>query len=83
MHQDKMCGRCGCPHHMMMPILIMLLGIVFLLKALNVMTADMTALVWPIIIILIGLMKMMGRMCKCCGGHCDMKGDMKMDVPKV
>ena len=83
MNQDKMGQGCSCPHHMVMPILIMLLGLVFLLKAWGVMTADMTDMIWPIIIILIGLMKLMGKKCKCCGhdgGSCCMT---KPEAPKV
>ncbi len=57
---------CRCPHHKMVPLGIVLIGLVFLLQALNVLAASTAAVAWPVILILIGLQKMMGGMCKCC-----------------
>jgi hypothetical protein len=48
-----------------MPVLIILFGLVFFLKALNVLSAGATAVIWPIIVILAGLAKWKGGVCKC------------------
>ncbi len=62
------CGgkSCGCIHHKMVPLMITLIGLVFLAKAMmwvSVATADW---VWPILLIIAGLTKMYGSKCKCC-----------------
>lgn len=58
-------GMCGCGHHKVGPLLISLIGLLFLLKALGYMSAATLDVAWPVLLILIGLMK--GGMCKCCG----------------
>lgn len=60
-------GMCKCPHHKMGPLFLTLIGLVFLLQALEVVTATFTATAWPVLLMLIGLQKMMGGMCTCCG----------------
>lgn len=57
---------CRCPHHSMVPGLVVAFGLVFLLGALDVMTERAVSLAWPIIVMLGGLMKMTSRMCTCC-----------------
>ncbi|MDO8486117.1 MAG: hypothetical protein Q7S77_00220 [Candidatus Staskawiczbacteria bacterium] len=61
-------NMCKCPHHKVVPVLIILFGLTFLLEALGVLTAGFAGIVWPIIIIAGGLMKWMTKsgMCKCC-----------------
>ncbi len=61
--------RCSCPHHKMVPIFIILIGLVFLLGALGVLNDTFVAYAWPILIIVIGLQKLFGNACKCCDGH--------------
>ena len=61
MHQG---GKCGCPHHKVFGIAVILLGLAFLLQALNVLAADTVAIVWPVLVIIVGFMKL--GMCKCC-----------------
>jgi hypothetical protein len=56
---------CKCPHHKIFPLLVVLFGLDFLLGTLNVFSAYTVNIIWPIIIIIIGFMKM-GRGCKCC-----------------
>ena len=53
--------RCG--HGKMMPWLVILVGLAFLLEALNVLTASFVGIVWPILVIIAGVMKLGG--CKC------------------
>lgn len=57
---------CKCQHHSMMPILVVLFGALFLLGELGVFTMQVVSWVWPILVIVAGLMKWMGRGCKCC-----------------
>ena len=69
MQNMSSCEMCKCPHHKIIPALITLIGVLFLLSALNVIGEDvttMTTIGWSIAVILIGLNKMMSRKCKCC-----------------
>lgn len=59
-------GKCGCPCHKVPGILIALIGLTFLLGALNVLTPHIVEITWPILLILLGLKTMAGGMCKCC-----------------
>jgi len=59
-------GKCTCSHHKVMPVLVTVFGLVFLLGALNVFTADVVGIIWPILVIIGGLTKLMGGNCKCC-----------------
>ncbi|TAK03852.1 hypothetical protein EPO34_01680 [Patescibacteria group bacterium] len=60
-----MCGgSCACAHHKVGPLLIALIGLLFLLKTLGVVGAATVDLAWPVALIVIGLMK--SGMCKCC-----------------
>lgn len=59
-------NKCGCPHHKIIPALVVLFGLMFLLQAVNVVSSETTAIVWPIIVIAVGLMKMAKGMCTCC-----------------
>jgi len=61
------CGGCKCPHHKVVPGLIVLIGLAFLLQALNVVSAGFVGVVWPCLLILVGLQKMFSGMCRCCG----------------
>jgi len=63
-------GVCSCMHHKIMPILIVLFGLSFLLTALGVYSMDVNAVIWPIIVILGGLVKLKGGMCGCYMKHC-------------
>ena len=57
---------CGCPHHKMIPLLVVLLGVLFLLGNLGKVSSEVVVIVWPIVVIVGGLQKMFGHMCKCC-----------------
>ncbi len=58
--------NCSCPHHKFVPVLIMLIGLAFLLQALDVLSASFVSVAWPVLLILIGLQKCCRGMCKCC-----------------
>ena len=57
---------CGCTHHKVFPILVVLFGLTFLLGNLNILTQQFVSIAWPVIICLAGLMKLTGGGCKCC-----------------
>ena len=59
-------GSCSCPHHKVVPTLVIVIGLSFLLTSLEVIDAGLRDIIWPIAIILIGLMKITGGMCSCC-----------------
>ena len=58
-------GMCSCPHHKVVPVCIILIGLVFLAAQLNWVTMSFTAIAWPILLIVIGAGKWMGGSCKC------------------
>lgn len=58
--------KCGCPHHKVVPSLIVLIAAAFFLKTLGVLSAGFVDLAWPVLLGLIGLMKLSRGMCKCC-----------------
>ena len=64
---------CRCPHHKMGPLLIILLGVLWLLSALGVISLDIVAIVLPIVIIVIGLMVLFKGECTCCSKSKDAK----------
>ncbi len=59
-------GMCSCPHHKILPLLVVAFGLVFFLGNLNVLTQAAVTMTWPILVMATGLMKMMGGKCKCC-----------------
>lgn len=66
-------GMCNCPHHKVVPGLVIAFGLAFLLSAMGVITYEARNIIWPIIIIAGGFMKLSNGMCKCCDGetcHC-------------
>lgn len=72
-------GHCKCPHHKMTGLGVTLIGLLALLGALDIVSAQVVAIGWPVILIVIGLTKLSKGMCKCCdgskceGGKCEGK----------
>jgi hypothetical protein len=67
MEEEKMAGKgmvCKCPHHKAMPWFLILVGLDFLLGALGVLTASFVSITWPILVIILGCVKM--ARCGCC-----------------
>jgi hypothetical protein len=50
----------------MVPLFILLIGLDFLLANLGVLSQGFLNVSWPILVMLVGLQKMAGGMCKCC-----------------
>ncbi|MBU6370650.1 MAG: hypothetical protein KGH93_00730 [Patescibacteria group bacterium] len=61
---------CTCPHHKIFPLVIVAVGVLFLLQSLGVALGNWFNILWPILLILWGLKKLMRGGCKCCN---DMK----------
>ena len=59
-------GMCKCPHHKVVPLLILVIAIVFLLGAFDVFSAHLVGILWPIALGIIGIMKLTSGACKCC-----------------
>lgn len=59
-------GLCTCKHHKVLPVLIILFGLTFLLGSLNILTMGAVNVIWPVLIIIAGVMKLMKGRCKCC-----------------
>lgn len=66
-HDDHPHGKCKCVCHNMNGLFIAAIGVVLLLSNLEIITAQVTHIAWPSLLILIGLKKSFGRgQCKCC-----------------
>lgn len=61
-------NMCKCPHHKTLPILVILFGLTFLLGNLGIVSSGFANIVWPVLIIVAGGMKLGDKMgmCKCC-----------------
>lgn len=57
---------CNCPHHKVIPGLIALLGLLFFLHAFGVFSQHVVDIIWPLIVLLIGVNKMFMHKCNCC-----------------
>ena len=62
------CGgkSCGCIHHKVMPVLVVLFGLILLAWRLNWITVETATILIPILIIIVGIKKLVSKMCKCC-----------------
>lgn len=72
MHSEQT-QRCNCPHHMLIPVFVALIGITFFLQNLELLTAHTAGIIWPALVALAGLQLLFSRRCKCHGehGHCN------------
>jgi len=50
----------------MAPLFLVLLGLAFLAQAFGFLSAGAVGIIWPILVILIGLKGLAKNMCKCC-----------------
>jgi hypothetical protein len=67
MEEEKIVGKgptCKCPHHKVVPILVILIGLDFLAGAVGVLSWTFVDITWPILVIIGGIVKLGG--CKCC-----------------
>lgn len=66
MGDNMSCNACACMHHKMVPLLIALIGINFILVNMGIYDEMMSSYIWPVLLTLIGVMKLTGGSCKCC-----------------
>ncbi len=64
--QNEMMKRCNCPHHKVVPLLVVLFAAAFLLRNLGVLDEQTVDIAWPILVGLGGLMHLTEGACKCC-----------------
>jgi Domain of unknown function (DUF5668) len=68
-HHDKavcVSEKCPCTHHQIIPLLIIVLGLLFLLANLQLVNYEIVTVLWPILLIVIGMVKIGDHKCKCC-----------------
>lgn len=58
-------SHCTCAHHKTMPAFLILIGLSFLLTHFNIISENLNAIVWPSLVVLLGLSKLRGGSCKC------------------
>ena len=63
---QTVCGRSGCACRLVIPVSVVLIGLVFLLGALSIISVDVVDVTWPILLVVIGLSKMCVIKCKGC-----------------
>lgn len=58
-------GNCGCTHHHILPIFMILIGATFLLGACKAIDPVMVSYIWPFLLIVGGIAKMFSHGCGC------------------
>lgn len=58
-------SHCDCSHHKILPAFLVLFGLSFLLAQLGVISQVMNGTIWPVLVILLGLMKLKSGSCSC------------------
>lgn len=65
--ESKECSTCGCVCHKFTGILIILFGLTFLLGHLGVISHHVVNIIWPILLIVVGVVVGFRKsICKCC-----------------
>ena len=59
-------GGCGCLHHKLPVLMVLLLGLLFLGRAMGWVGPNMVDVAWPVLVIVGALTKLTGGKCKCC-----------------
>ena len=57
---------CRCPHHKVVPVLVILFALSFLLDDFKVLPPGVVNIIWPVLVGLAGVMKLMEGNCRCC-----------------
>ena len=58
--------KCSCACHKLVGLFVALIGLTFLLGALNILTPRAVEIIWPILVLLIGVKLVGSGRCKCC-----------------
>jgi len=57
---------CNCPHHKVIPIIVLLIGLVVLLSAFNIWSGQVETILIGVLILIVGFVKLKSASCKCC-----------------
>ena len=65
-------NSCKCKHHKVIPFLMVVFGVSFFMGFLGITSWDAVNLIWPVLVIIAGIIKFgdMSGMCHCCDGGC-------------
>lgn len=66
MNNHERGGMCGCGHHNIVPILMILFGTSFLLQYQGILTVEAVNIIWPILVGIAGVVKLTEDKCGCC-----------------
>ena len=58
-------SHCTCSHHKILPAFLILIGLSFLLTTIGVVSEATNSIVWPVLLIALGLTKLKGGSCSC------------------
>jgi len=58
-------GACRCGHHKVVPVLVIVIGLIFLAGFYGILSPGAVAVGWPIVLIAIGAVKLGSGSCKC------------------
>ena len=61
------CGSCPCSHHKLGGLVIIILGLLWLLNLLGVLTWNVISIILSVLVIAIGIKKLFIGKCGCCG----------------
>lgn len=59
-------GMCGCGHHSIVPVLMILFAMSYLLEYQGILMPGSFSITWPILVGIAGISKLMAQSCKCC-----------------
>jgi hypothetical protein len=59
-------GCCRCPHHMTLPVLVIAVGIILLLSALDWINGQGLSVAFALLVIIAGILMILKRSCRCC-----------------
>ncbi len=54
-------------HHKMPAILVIVFGLLFLFGNMSIVSPETVTMIWPLLVMLAGAMKLTSSKCKCCG----------------
>ena len=62
---------CNCGHHVVIPFIMVVFGVTFLMGFYEAISWDMVNFIWPILVIIAGVTKIIEKrdLCKCCDGR--------------
>lgn len=66
MEGNQKAGICKCPHHKVVPLMVVLFGLTFLLGNFGILSSSFVDIVWPILVVIGGGAKLFESKCTCC-----------------